>query len=66
MATEAKLKANEKYLKEKVETFQIRVPKGQKTIIQEFAKKQGKSLNSFVISLINEAIENNTKSEPKE
>ena len=35
MASEAKLKANEKYLKEKVDTFQIRVPKGQKSIIQD-------------------------------
>lgn len=39
MATEAKLKANQKYLKEKVETFVVRVPKGKKSIIQSFTKK---------------------------
>lgn len=42
-----------KYLKEKVESFNIRVPKGQKTIIQEYAKQKGKSLNSYVVDLIN-------------
>lgn len=46
----------EKYLKEKVDEFKIRVPKGHKQIIQNFAKDQGLSLNSFVVSLINSAI----------
>ncbi len=46
-------KTKDNYLKEKVETFVIRVPKGQKTIIQEYAKSQGKSLNSYVVDLIN-------------
>lgn len=46
----------DKYLKEKVDEFKIRVPKGQKIVIQEFAKQQGKSLNSFVVELINNAI----------
>jgi len=57
MATEARLKANKKYLTEKVDTLQIRVPKGRKIIIQEFAKSQGKSLNAFVLDLINNAME---------
>ena len=41
-----------RYLKEKVDEFKVRVPKGQKVVIQEFAKNQGKSLNRFVIDLI--------------
>lgn len=45
-----------RYLREKVESFNIRVPKGQKAIIQEQAKKRGKSLNSYVVDLINENI----------
>lgn len=45
--------SKDKYLKEKVESFNIRVPKGQKIIIQEYAKKKGKSLNSYVVDLIN-------------
>lgn len=48
-----------KYLKEKVENLMIRVPKGQKAIIQEFAKSKGKSVNSFVVELINKEINNN-------
>lgn len=47
-----------KYLKERVEEFKVRVPKGQKKAIQEFAKSNGKSLNSFVVELINEAMNN--------
>lgn len=57
MATEAKLKANDKYLKEKVDEFKVRVPKGQKITIQEFAKSQGKSLNAYIVELIKEDME---------
>lgn len=48
----------DKYLKEKVDEFKIRVPKGQKIIIQEHAKAQGKSLNSYIIDLINKDMSN--------
>ncbi len=48
--------SKERYLKEKVDEFKIRVPKGQKQIIQDFAKSKGMSLNSFVVSLIDDAI----------
>ncbi len=41
-----------KYLKEKVDEFKVRVPKGQKQVIQEYAKSRGKSLNAFVYELI--------------
>ncbi len=65
MASEAKLKANEKYLKEKVDTFQIRVPKGQKSIIQEYAKSLGKSLNSYVVELITSDMQSNNPNSHK-
>ena len=42
----------DKYLKEKVDEFKIRVPKGQKAVIQAHAKSKGKSLNSYVVDLI--------------
>lgn len=42
----------DRYLKEKVDEFKVRVPKGQKQVIQEFAKSRGKSLNAFVYELI--------------
>lgn len=35
--TDARKRANEKYLKESVEDIRIRVPKGQKTIIKKHA-----------------------------
>lgn len=49
--------AKDKYLKEKVDTVLIRVPKGQKQVIQDFAKSKGKSLNAFVYELIQKEIE---------
>lgn len=54
-----------KYLKEKVDEFKIRVPKGQKQIIQDFAKLNGMSLNSFVVSLINSAVPELNKNSDK-
>ncbi len=48
--------SKDKYLKEKVDTFVVRVPKGQKQVIQNFAKSKGMSLNSFVVELINKAV----------
>jgi len=50
--TEAQKRSADKYLKEKVEDIKIRVPKGQKQVIKEYAEKQGKSLNQFIIDLI--------------
>ena len=42
----------DKYLKEKVDEFKVRVPKGEKEIIQSYAKAKGKSLNTYVVDLI--------------
>lgn len=55
--SESMRKAIAKYQKEKMDTITFRVPKGQKQIIQDFAKSQGKSLNAFVVDLINKAME---------
>ncbi|MDE5769254.1 MAG: Arc family DNA-binding protein [Oscillospiraceae bacterium] len=52
------------YLKEKVETFVVRVPKGQKNRIQQFAKENSRSLNSFIVELINIAMEGNLSIKP--
>lgn len=48
------------YLREKVEEFKIRVPKGEKALIQQHAKKQGKSLNSYVVDLIHADMDKKT------
>ena len=59
--TEARKKANEKYLKESVEDVRIRVPKGQKAVIKSHAEKQGESMNSFVIRAIDETMERDSE-----
>ena len=55
--TEARKRANEKYLKETVEDIRIRVPKGQKAIIKAHADRQQERMNQFVIRAINETME---------
>lgn len=59
--TEARKKANEKYLKESVEDVRIRVPKGRKAEIKNHAESQGESMNAFVVRAIDEAIERDNK-----
>lgn len=46
--TEAQLRASKKYQQEKLENITFRVPKGEKTVIQEHAKAQGESTNAFL------------------
>lgn len=55
--TDARRKANQKYLKESVEDIRIRVPRGQKEVYKAHADSQGESLNSFVIRAMNETID---------
>lgn len=46
------------FQKEKYDRIIVNVPKGQKNIIDEQARKKGyKSLNSFVVDAINEKLE---------
>lgn len=51
--TPSRKKANDKYLNEKVDSIMVRVPKGQKALIQEVAAKKGKSLNQYCADAIN-------------
>lgn len=55
--SEARAKANNKYIKEKTDELKIRVPKGNKEVIQAHAEAKNESLNSFVIRAIDETIE---------
>ncbi len=55
--TEAQKKSAEKYLRDKVEDIRIRVPKGEKQKIKEFAEAQKKSLNQFIYDLIKREME---------
>lgn len=55
--SEARRRANDKWLKEKVEEIKFRVPKGEKEIIQAHAAKQGESVNAFLNRAVKEAME---------
>jgi len=55
--TEAQKRAAEKYLKESVEEFKVRVPKGTKERYKNHAMSRGESLNSFVIRAIESIID---------
>jgi hypothetical protein len=53
MATKEKLELNDKFLKQ-LDDIKIRVPKGYRKVIQEYAKENGLSVNELVIRLLNE------------
>lgn len=53
MATKAHLEGNKRYL-EKQDTILIRVPKGKKAEIQNHAQSKEKSLNKYIVDLIDE------------
>ena len=55
--TEAQRRARNKWLSEKVETINLRVPKGHKDMIKRHAEKCGESVNAFLIRAAEETIE---------
>ena len=55
--TDAKKKANSKYLKNSVDTIAFRVPKGEKDRLKEIASQVGLSLNAFIDTAVKEKIE---------
>lgn len=55
--TDAQRRARDKWLNEKVETINIRVPKGMKAVIKEHAENQGESVNAFMVRAAEEAME---------
>lgn len=54
--TDAQRRARDKWLTEKVETINIRVPKGEKAIFKEHAAECGESVNAFLIRAAEETI----------
>lgn len=55
--SEAQKKASIKYLAEKTESIQIRVPKGRKSEYKAFAEKHGISLNGLICELLDSAMD---------
>ncbi len=52
--SDSRLKANKKYITEKLDEIKFRVPKGQREIIQAHAVAQGESTNAFIFRAIQE------------
>lgn len=52
--------AADKYLKEKVETIAVRVPKGKKAIVAAHAEQHGESVNAFMNRAIDHTIEDDS------
>ena len=61
--TDAQKRARDKWLTEKVETINVRVPKGKKAVFKEHAEKRGESVNAFMIRAAEEAIAREQKNE---
>lgn len=55
MATKSHIEGNKRYLA-KQDNIIIRVPKGKKAVIQEQAQKKQKSVNKYIVDLIDEDI----------
>ena len=52
MAIKTYQDSKDKYLREKVDTFVLRVPKGKKEEIAQYAASKGMSLNGYITSLV--------------
>lgn len=59
--SEARKRANKKWITEKTENITLRVPKGKKIVIQNYAAEHGESTNAFINRVIDEAIEEDRK-----
>ena len=57
MATESKLRAVERYNNKNYERFTVRVRKGRKSEIDDYAKIHGMSTNAFINAAIDEKME---------
>ena len=54
---EARRRAHNKYQAEKVDVIYVRVPRGKKEILLNYANKKGVSVNSLINNLINKELD---------
>ena len=54
--TKATMKAVDKYVKNNYDSFLVRVPKGRKEEIENYAKAHGESVNGLMNKLVREAM----------
>ena len=63
--SDARRRANEKWLKEKVEEVKFRVQKKKKAVIQEHAAAKGESVNAFLNRAVDEALKRDSGTDGK-
>ena len=54
--TESQKNARQKYLSEKIDHINFRVPRGEKEILRSHAESRGESLNGFLYRAANETM----------
>lgn len=59
--TDAQRRARDKWLAEKVETINLRVPKGKKAVFKAHADKCGESVNAFLLRAAEETMGRDTQ-----
>ena len=55
-ASKAQQKAVSKYMKINYDEIKIRIPKGQKEVVQAFAQERGESVNGLIWKLLQDAM----------
>jgi predicted HicB family RNase H-like nuclease len=55
-ASKAQQKAVNKYMKANYDEIKIRIPKGQKEVVQAYAQEQGESVNALIWRLLRDAM----------
>lgn len=55
--SEARRRANKKYINEKLDEIKFRVPKGEREILKKHAEKMGESVNAFIYRAVKETME---------
>ena len=55
-ASKAQQKAVSKYMKANYDEIKIRIPKGQKEVVQAFAQERGESVNALIWGLLQNAM----------
>ena len=55
--SEARRRANKKYINEKLDEIKFRVPKGERDMLKHHAEKMGESVNAFIYRAVKETME---------
>ncbi len=59
--SDAQKEATARYNKKSYDRIDLIVKKGQRQVIKEFAARQGKSLNRFIVDLVEKEIQSKTE-----